>query len=347
MGFRDKIKINKVDTNFSNYMHLIQSKPKVGKTTLVFNICKELSDRPDSVLILSIGNETGTEALPNAATAEIENWSDFEDAINFLLNEEHNFNHVSIDTINELVKLSQREIERQYYKETGEFKNISATYSGYNAGHRMAQGLIDDVLTKLKRSPLGVWCVGHLKVKTNKVLIGEPYDVITSDLRSDYYGVFEKKATIVGNILTDPTVESGEKRKIFFRTTDKIEAGSRIETLPTFIEYGGANYVHTVTKALEELNAVEEHKGDYDVQPMNAGNVLSESKTLKEEVDEEQFLKDTISEIMSTTITVQSKVDEANEQIMKVLTDNNVKDPNKIEDKELAEKVLNDLKGLL
>lgn len=351
MGFKDKIKVNKVTTDFTNYMYTIGGRPKTGKTSLVFKVCRELTGRPDGVLILSVGNETGVEVLPNAVSAEIETWRDFEDAIEYMLEEKHSFEHISIDTSNELVKLAQDELERIHYKETGEYKSISGIYGGYNEGHRRAQRLIDDMLTKLKRSPYGVWIVGHLKVKKSKPLVGEAHDVVTSDLRSDYYSVFEKKSTIVANILVEPVEDQGivkNERKIYFRTTEKIEAGSRIETLPVSIDYSVSNFISNVKTALEHLNNVDEYSdSDFDIGSANAQNVLSDKKSVQDKVADEKQKESIISDILSTTQELQSEVDDANKAIMEVLDEHSVKNPNKIEDKELAEKVLNDLKELL
>lgn len=126
-------KKNIVSLSPENYTHVIIGEEKVGKTTLIANIAKEYYGSLDSLLCISVGKEKGHKAIQGLIYEEPQNWQEFVAIVDELIqnpNENH-FKIVSIDTIDELIKLAIKEVLRLSRIETGKVcKSLLDSFGG-------------------------------------------------------------------------------------------------------------------------------------------------------------------------------------------------------------------------
>ena len=336
-------KRNVVTPDLKNYVTLILGEPKIGKTTLAKNIIKEITGTSDKILMAELGGETGFEAIDGLIYEAPQNQSELDITIDEFLEGGHDFEFFAIDTINELCKFTDEQTLKDHHRQNGEVaSSVNACFGGYGSGAKHSYGISESIIDRFKLSPYGLILIGHNKVKSETKEGGEKYDVVTSDLFSNYYSAFSKKATLICNIITDTSVEedklNGSVRMMYFRSNNFVKAGSRFEVIQEKAEYGAKNFVEVFK------NAVRDSKDDAtrDTDKFDkVKNTPSESMTNSKTLDEY------IKEITDTTLEVQDEIEGANSKIMKVLKDNDINNPNKIQDKELAKKVLAELSKLV
>lgn len=335
-------KVNRVTTDFTNYVHLILGSPKVGKTTLVAKVVEELTGDIGKGLFVEIGDETGYELLDGLVYEAPQSFTEIDEIVDEFLEGNHDFDYIVMDTINEWAKCSDEQTLVDHHKSYGEkAPSVNGAFGGYGNGAKHSIGLYSSQLKDLKASKYGVFLIGHNKVKGQKEKNGEEYNVITSDLFSNYYSAFSKKASIICNIIPDRSIdESGnleeENRIMYFRDDGFVKAGTRINEIKPSAPYGADNYISVVKEGIENSK-----KANHQPKHAEEFEEVKNSKALKLSLDE---YKD---RILSVVEEIQEKLDDAGEEIMSVLGENDVQNPNDIEEKEVAEKVYNGLKDLL
>lgn len=334
-------KRNVVTFDLKNYTHLILGEPKIGKTTLVKDIIKLESGTSDKGLFVEIGDETGYEGIDGLIFESPQTWRQLSDIIDEFLEGDHDFDFIVLDTINEWAKLADEQTLKDHFKAYGEAaKSVNQAFGGYGSGAKHSVGLFSEQLKRLKLSEYGVFLIGHNKVKSESKQGGEKYDVVTSDLFSNYYGGFSKKATIICNLITETSVRDkkleGATRMMYFRSNGFVKSGTRLANIQESAEYGAQSYIDIVKEALKDAKDEDSHDGKFEE--------VDNDKALKESVKDATTIDDLVKEILSLTELIQDEVSDPNEKIMAVLNDNDVQDPTKIKDKDLARKVITDLK---
>lgn len=125
-------KINKISFALEDYIHLIIGAKKVGKTTLVADIVKELYGL-DKLLCISVGSEDGHMIVDNMPHETPQTWKEFVAIVDELVlhPEENPFKFVSIDTIDEMVNLATKEVFRLHQIEKKEVCNsLNSAFGG-------------------------------------------------------------------------------------------------------------------------------------------------------------------------------------------------------------------------
>jgi len=272
LGKRHDVKVA-----LENFTHLIIGTKKIGKSTLIADIAKEIYGNIDNLLLISIGDEDGFSGLDGIMLENPMNWKEFVALVDELVKnpEENPYKIISIDTIDELVSLAEKETIRLSNIEnpTKQVKTINAAFGGYGAGRKKVVSMIEDQLMRLRRTKYGLFLVGHNKIKSIKQkLEGEDYNVISSNLTEDYFNAFAYKADIVCNIVSEKIVKNGSldatERYMYFRDDGFVEAGSRFSTMPTHVLYGAKNYNDAIIEGIKASLAKPISENEFEKKKM-------------------------------------------------------------------------------
>lgn len=252
-------KKNKVSICPENYTHVIIGEEKTGKTTLVADIAKEYYGNIEALLCISVGKEKGHKAIEGLVYEEPQTWKEFVSIVDELIKnpDENEFKIVSIDTIDELVRLATQEVFRLSKIETGkECKSINAAFSGYNAGRDRLKDIIGEQLNRLENSRYGMYYIGHTKIKNMKEKNGDEYVTLTSNLEDAIYKIFSYNSHFICNITNERVVnKSGllesTMRYMNFRDNGYVKAGGRFAYFEEKYEFGAKNYINAILEALK------------------------------------------------------------------------------------------------
>lgn len=274
-------RINKVKVDLGSYpYYVLMGVRKVGKTTLF----KELVDylypnNPEKGLLISCGGEDGYKALDNLSYEPAKNWDMDEDEegnrgfvqicdeLISLRGTPEQIDLVAIDTLDELVEVATQQVFEEHRDEKMKYpKSLNEALGGYGAGHRRVSKIIDDQLQRLNDAGMAVFVIAHTKVKEmTDPLTGDPYEMITNNLDSRFYGPIANKAQMVVNIVIDRKISGvgTEKKKVkdkeievitagkqtalervmYFRENLFVDAGGRFKGLPEKLPLSAENFM--------------------------------------------------------------------------------------------------------
>lgn len=250
-------KKNEVTVDLANYRYLLKAPPKFGKTTFFVDLVKKLYGSTEFGLLLSIGNEKGYKAIPDVVVADCPTWGDLMEVVDDLVEnrDEYSFKMVALDTIDEMVSIASNEVIRLDWKQCGEKRTINSAFGGYGAGRKKIEELINSVITKLTEANLGLVFLGHTKIKTLTPKGGEAYDMLTSNLSSDYAKIFENKADMIITGVIEREVEEGllqdESRWLVFRSDNFVDSGSRFADIVDRVPFSTNNFITAVKDAIK------------------------------------------------------------------------------------------------
>lgn len=243
-------KTNKVKCDIGSYIHYWRGVKKSGKTTLFYNLVQEQYGSLDKGLLISIGDEIGYQALDGLVFAEAPTWSDLIEIIDELVENksDNDFEVVALDTADEMIKIAKEEVKRLHKKQKGVAAEFNACLGGYGAPRDKVVELVDEQLARLRKSGYGIIIIGHTKIRDITQKNGEAYQQLTSNLSSDYDGIFSNKADIVMTIAIERDIDenkhiNGVDRYMYFRSDGFVDAGGRFANMPERIEYGAKNYI--------------------------------------------------------------------------------------------------------
>lgn len=243
-------KKNKVKCDLGSYIHLIRGVRKVGKSTLYRDLLIAEYGDTEYGLHISVGNETGADALDDLITIQAEDWSALMEIKDDLIENkaDNKFKLVCLDTVDELIKIAIAEVLRLHKKAKGQAaESLNSSWGGYGAGRKKVEELIDQLLADLRHAGYGIFLIGHTKLKDVKQKNGDEYQQLGSNLTSDYDGIFANKADIIMTISVDRDIQDGvivgTKRFMHFRDDGFVDCGSRFTGMPDKVEYGAQNYI--------------------------------------------------------------------------------------------------------
>ena len=250
-------KKNEVTVDLANYRYLFKAPPKFGKTTFFVDLVKKLYGSTEFGLLCSIGNEKGYKAIPDVIVADCPTWGDLMEVVDDLVEnrDEYSFRMVALDTIDELIAIACNEVVRLDWRQCGEKRTINSAFGGYGAGRKKVEELVNSVITKINDANLGIVFLGHTKIKTLTPKVGEAYDMLTSNLSSDYSKIFENKADMIITGVIEREVENGllqdESRWLVFRGDNFVDAGSRFADIVDRVPFTTDNFITSVKDAIK------------------------------------------------------------------------------------------------
>jgi hypothetical protein len=251
-------KKNEVSVDLAHYRHYWRAPKKWGKTTMFANLVYELYGNMEHGLLISCGNERGYSALDSLVYVDCPEWSTLMEVVNELVEnkEENDFKLVAFDTVDEMVSMAQREVIRLEYRKSGERKEFNACLGGFGAGRKKVEELINSIITRLGDSGYGLIFIGHTKIRDIKEKNGDEYQMLTSNLSSDYDGIFANKADICMMGTIEKSIDNGfvqeAERYMIFRGDGYVDAGGRFADIDPKVEVSAKNYVKTVTDAIKK-----------------------------------------------------------------------------------------------
>lgn len=271
-----KIQKNKVKVDIFSYNLAILGIKGVGKSTLAFQVCEKLV--PESYVIFNMGKEDGIKTLPNAIYADIPEFSDFEDAVDEIVDERSttykDLKVVVIDTIDEMFAAAEREVIRLSNKAGKKCSTINEAWSGWGAGLSKTVELVTDNLWKLKNAGISIFYIGHVRSKTLVDPISDlQYETIGSTLSNKYFDAIADKMDVIGVCYIDRdiakeiskrknikgkniehSVVKDEVRKICFRSTNYVaESKSRFPNIVETINLDADEFIKAIEDAIQDL----------------------------------------------------------------------------------------------
>lgn len=259
-------KTNEVKVDLASYRHYWRGVKKAGKTTLFYQLMMKLYGDPSYGLELSVGNERGYKALDGMVYDEAPDWATLMEIADDLIENkaDNNFKFICFDTVDELVEIAKKEVVRLDYRKTGERHEFNACLGGYARPREKVTELINNLMTRLEDSGYGIIWIGHTKYRTVNEKNGDSYDMLTSNLSSDYDGIFANKADVVMMIDIEKDIEDslvqGTQRYMWFRGDGFVDAGGRFSQIEQKVEFSVDNYIKTVSDAIRA--EIKSHKAD-------------------------------------------------------------------------------------
>ena len=217
----------------------------IGKTSF--------AARTPKPLFLMARGETGLETLIDAKQLgdvphlpEIMDWADVLAALDFVLNEKHDFKTLALDTLNGFERLCHEHVcKTQYGNKWGKdgFGSYAQGYETSLAEWRMFLGKLDEIRAVRKMS---IVCLAHTKVTPYKNPEGADYDRFSPDLHHKTWSLTHKWAdivmfanyyTVVDDSGTRPKGAGGRERTMYTCRTAAYDAKNR-HGLPEEIDMG-------------------------------------------------------------------------------------------------------------
>ena len=277
MAFK-KPQVKTIEADISNLSIYLRSVKKWGKSSLFKNMILAKYGDPEKGLLVEIGHEYGDKLLDNVNSTHVDAYKDFVDLKKWLIEEkgkEHDIKIIGFDVADEMIPIFEAEVVRLHNVEnpTKKVKSVKAAFGGYNAGVEMAASMIKEYMTDLKKAGFGVVVVAHTKMKGVKEkgsIEEDSYQMLTSNLQSAYESAFGDISDLVltgyidRNIETVGTGDSAKKyatseiRKLYFRGTSLIDAGSRFapDAVPEFMVFDkmdmGAEFVRVIEEGIDK-----------------------------------------------------------------------------------------------
>lgn len=130
-------------TNMKDYVWLFFGEPKVGKTTLA----NQFKDA------LFLATEPGTAAM-EAAEMKINSWSDFRNAIKALRKEEHKWDTLVVDTIDNLYEFLVDDV-------CSENKWTDLSDVGFGKGYKIARRKLTNAIAAMRQLDMTIVFISH------------------------------------------------------------------------------------------------------------------------------------------------------------------------------------------
>jgi predicted transcriptional regulator len=244
-------KVNKIKLDIGSYRHYWRGIKKIGKTTLFRDLILEEYGDPNKGLLISMGNETGYQALDGLTYDEAKKWETFEEIVDDLVSnrKDNEFKLIAFDTVDELVAITVDYAMRLHKSRTGkDAKSINEVLGGYGAGREFVKKSINTQISRLENAGYGLIFIGHTKLKDIKETAeSEGYQQLTSNLSADYDGLFADKADILATFYNQRIIKDGvlkdKQRYIYFRNDGFIDCGSRFTGMPDKVEMSAKAYL--------------------------------------------------------------------------------------------------------
>lgn len=162
---------------------------KVGKTSFVSGA--------DNVVMIPIGLEKGIDAIEVAKFPTVERYEDLEEALKTLAEEEHDFEHVGLDSASALEPI----IWEKVCREAG-VKSIEQVGGGYGKGYLEALYYWQQVMDMLDylrdERNMGSCIIGHVKVKRFDDPERQSYDTYAFDINEKISAALYRWSDCIG-----------------------------------------------------------------------------------------------------------------------------------------------------
>ena len=289
---------------------------KVGKTTLIKEVCEKLAG-DEGYLFLECGQERGADAIEGIIYEDVPDWDCFEEICDDIIDNKSadyaNLKVVVIDTYDQLITLAEQESIRLWNVDNPDkrAKSINAAWGGFGRGDKKAIELMFDKIAELRSVGVSTIIIGHIKNKdVSDPVSGETYQILTSDQQQNYFNALKKNLHFLGLAYIDRQIVKqktgqkkvidgvkqdveinrtiGESRKIKFRDDNFcVDCGSRFANIVSEIDLNADQFIQAITDAVK----AEQAKSGKTFEETKAEQDADEVKHLKEIADREQVKK--------------------------------------------------------
>ena len=355
---------------------------KVGKTTLIREVCEQLVGN-DGYMFLECGQERGADAIEGITYVNCPEWqmdydeatnsAGFEDVCDDIIDnkttEYADLKVVIIDTYDQLIDMAEIEAIRLWNKENPDKRtsSINAAWGGFGKGDKKAIELMFNKIAELRNVGVSTIIIGHIKTKNvTDPVTGETYQTLTSDQQQNYFNALKKNLHFLGlayidrqivkektgkkNIVTgkEESVNKvkGEARKIKFRDDNFcVDSGSRFAQIVEEIDLDAGQFIQALTDAIK----AEQSKSGKSFEESKAEQEKAEAENLKQIAKNEEnkrnakALENVISEITAFIKDNKSNLDVL-KPILAAVKEMGYDNPTKIDNLEDANKVLKMIK---
>lgn len=261
---------HKVVADAFAYKYILAGRPKAGKTSLAYGIVKEKYDGDLSKLLL-IAFEKGYNALDGIYAEDVNEWDDFKDLVDDLVDEkdEVSFKVLALDTVDVMGKMATDYVLKTQSRKDGK-RYTAINDLAYGKGYELLEREMGEQITKLDKAGYSLIFITHDKDKQFETREGLKYDKTTLSLSGRVRDLVLNMVDFIVFIELGKELEKGkavDKRYIYFRGDSGLEAGSRFKHVPNRIEYGYKEFIETVEEAIlaeygGDKKAVEEAKNE-------------------------------------------------------------------------------------
>lgn len=310
MGIRSKTKVNEVSTSLSDMKVTIAGRPKVGKTSLFYEILKREGGL-DTGLLMAF--EKGYGFLPDINVVDIETWQEFVEYVDDLVEDAEGFKFLGLDTVDIAGKLCQEYVLKKQSAKDGKRYEALADLP-YGKAYELLEAEFSKQIGRLEASGFGLFFITHDKDRQVEEKNGMKYDKVQMSV-SGRVGDYIKNSSdfIIFIDIEKEKVKDGktqiiqESRKMRFRGDGTTEAGGRIQELPEVIDYDVDNFLATIEQAIvtqtEKMKHVkkdvEKSEKTKEKKPKIKKEKVEETKTV-DKSEELASVKSSISEFVSS-----------------------------------------------
>ena len=299
---------------------------KVGKTTLIKEVCEKLAGS-DGYMFLECGQERGADAIEGINYINCPEWqmdydeltnsAGFEDVCDDIIDnkttEYADLKVLIIDTYDQLINLAEDESKRLWNRDNPDKRtnSINAAWGGFGKGEKKAIELMFDKIAELRNVGVSTIIIGHIKTKDiSDPVSGETYQILTSDQQQNYFNALKKNLHFLGlayidrqiikektgkkNIVTNKEEQvnkvKGESRKIKFRDDNFcVDSGSRFAQIIDEIDLDADQFIAALTDAIK----AEQSKSGKTFEQSKKEQEVEEAERLKEIAKAEKDKKET------------------------------------------------------
>ena len=296
-------KKNHVKLDPLSYNICLLGESKVGKTTLIKEVCEKLAGE-DGYLFLECGQEQGADAIENISYINCPEWQmdydefsnsiGFEDVCDDIIEnkttEYPDLRVVIIDTYDQLITMAEEEAKRLWNRENPDKRtnSINAAWGGFGKGEKKAIEIMFNKIAELRNVGVSTIILGHIKTKDiSDPVSGETYQILTSDQQQNYFNALKKNLHFLGlayidrqiirektgkkNIVTNKEQQvnkvKSESRKIKFRDDNFcVDSGSRFAAITPEIDLDADQFITALTDAIK----AEQAKSGKDINTVKA-----------------------------------------------------------------------------
>ena len=298
---------------------------KVGKTTLIKEVCEKLAGS-DGYMFLECGQERGADAIEGISYINCPEWqmdydeltnsAGFEDVCDDIIDNKTtdyaDLKVVIIDTYDQLINLAEDESKRLWNRDNPDKRtnSINAAWGGFGKCEKKAIELMFNKIAELRSVGVSTIIIGHIKTKDiSDPVSGETYQILTSDQQQNYFNALKKNLHFLGlayidrqiikektgkkNIVTNKEEQvnkvKGESRKIKFRDDNFcVDSGSRFAEIIDEIDLDADQFITALTDAIK----AEQSKSGKTLEQSKAEQEAEEAERLKEIAKAEQDKKE-------------------------------------------------------
>ena len=298
---------------------------KVGKTTLIKEVCEKLAGS-DGYMFLECGQGRGADAIEGINYINCPEWqmdydeltnsAGFEDVCDDIIDNKTtdyaDLKVVIIDTYDQLINLAEDESKRLWNRDNPDKRtnSINAAWGGFGKGEKKAIELMFNKIAELRSVGVSTIIIGHIKTKDiSDPVSGETYQILTADQQQNYFNALKKNLHFLGlayidrqiikektgkkNIVTNKEEQvnkvKGESRKIKFRDDNFcVDSGSRFAEIIDEIDLDADQFITALTDAIK----AEQSKSGKTLEQSKAEQEAEEAERLKEIAKAEQDKKE-------------------------------------------------------